>query len=293
VFYGHTFQCIKYLCEISLLLRAKTVCHLRESDYDQYYSRRARWMSPHIGHFIAISQYVKREFMNGTGISGGRISVIPNGVAVTQEYPDKSYKKREETYLKYGINPRHNLVIMVSRTDPLKGHTILAAAAKNVIALFPQTTFIFVGIESVSEDQRRIAEAICKIAKDDGTKDRIKMTEWVSNPRELVRYADIAVIPSIQEGFGRTVIEAMAEGTAVVASQVGGMAEIFEAPKEGIYIPPQSPGCLSDAINALLADPTRREQMARNGFARARSTYDLPIISSRITAVIEKVLCPT
>jgi len=288
VFYGHGFQSIKYLAWISWLARAKTVCHLRESEYSFYYSLRTRCFSSQINHFIAISKHVKQEFVKGTGISVDRINIVPNAVTVA-ENPDKSYEKRKEIWQKYGVDPRHNLIIMVSRVDPLKGHVILARAAKNIIAMFPQTTFIFVGIENTTEDQRRITRSILKIVQDHEIQDHIKMIGWISNPRELVRYADIAVIPSIQEGFGRTVIEAMAEGTAVVASQVGGMAGIFNAPMEGIYIPPLSPGCLSDSINALLADPPRMAQMARNGFARARSTYDLSIISARIAAALEMV----
>lgn len=289
VFYGHGFQSIKYLAWISSLTRAKTVCHLRESEYSFYYSLRARCLSSQIDHYIAISKHVKQEFMKGTGISVDRISIIPNGVTVP-EYPDKSYEKRKEIWQKYGVDPRHNLIIMVSRVDPLKGHVILARAAKNIIAMFPQTTFVYVGIENTTEDQRRITRAILKIVQDHEIQDHIKMIGWMSNPRKLVRYADIAVIPSIQEGFGRTVIEAMAEGTAVVASKVGGMAEIYDAPMEGIYIPPLSPRCLSDSIIALLADPSRMAQMARNGFARARSTYNLSKISARIAAVLERVL---
>jgi glycosyltransferase involved in cell wall biosynthesis len=288
VFYGHGFQSIKYLVWISWLARAKTVCHLRESEYSFYHSLSARCLASQIDHYIAISKHVKHEFMEGAGISVDRITVIPNGVTAA-EYPDKSYEKRKEIWQKYGVNPRHNLIIMVSRVDPLKGHVILARAAKKIIAMFPQTTFVFVGIENTTEDQRRITNAILKIVQDDEIQDHIKMIGWMSNPRELVRYADIAVVPSIQEGFGRTVIEAMAEGTAVVASQVGGMAEIYNAPMEGIYIPPLSPGFLSDSINALLSDPSRMSQMARNGFARARHTYDLSKISARVVASLEGV----
>lgn len=288
VFYGHTFQSIKYLAWISRLTGVKTVCHLHESEYRHYYTRRARWLSLQIDHFIAISQHVKHEFMKGTGISSERVSVIPNGVTIGQ-YPNKSTEKRKAMCREYGINPDHNLIIMVARMDLLKGHTILASAAKDIIALFPETTFLFVGAESETEDQRRIIADIWNIARKNGIEDHIKLVGWVSNVRDLMRYADVAVIPSIQEGFGRTVIEAMAEGTPVVASRVGGMAEIFEAPQEGIYVPSLSPEMLSKEISNLLGTATGRERLARNGFARVRSTYDISIISSRIAAVLEEV----
>jgi starch synthase len=87
--------------------------------------------------------------------------------------------------------------------------------------------------------------------------------------------ADIVVVPSYSEGQGLVAIEAMASGKPLVASNVGGLAEVIVNGETGILIPPKNSGALADAILTLLADPGRATAMGTAGKLRAQANYSV------------------
>ena len=98
------------------------------------------------------------------------------------------------------------------------------------------------------------------------------------------------VIPSLDEGFGLAAIEAMSQGIAVVASNVGGLREIVAHGENGILVPPGNPATLACEIQGLLENPARRILIAQRGYATAKARYSEREMVERIGEVYVRLL---
>lgn len=108
----------------------------------------------------------------------------------------------------------------------------------------------------------------------------------------LLAAADVFVLSSTSEGMPMTVIEAMAAGLPVVASDVGGMRELVEHGVTGLLVPARDADALAGALADLLADPARRRAMGAAGHARAEALFDLPRFRAEHVALYERLLAP-
>jgi alpha-maltose-1-phosphate synthase len=102
---------------------------------------------------------------------------------------------------------------------------------------------------------------------------------------QLLTHATVFACPSLYEPLGIVNLEAMACGTAVVGSGVGGIPEVVSDGETGLLVPPDDPGALASALNSLLADPGRAEAMGRRGRERAIAEFSWPAIAARTVAL--------
>jgi glycosyltransferase involved in cell wall biosynthesis len=101
---------------------------------------------------------------------------------------------------------------------------------------------------------------------------------------------DLYVHPALMEGFGIAVVEAMAAGKAVVATTTGGLPEVVAQEETGLLVPPGDAESLAAAVVSLLQDRVRREQMGRQGRARAHERFSLDASVARMEQVYGEVL---
>jgi glycosyltransferase involved in cell wall biosynthesis len=125
-----------------------------------------------------------------------------------------------------------------------------------------------------------------------GIKDRIHFTGWVSHDHLPAFYnlADLFVLPSLYEGFGIPLLEAMACGRPVVAAQVGALIDIVLDGTSGVLVPPDDPRSLARAVNDLLSDPVRLDGFGLAAADRVRARHGWAQIGSEITNSYERVL---
>jgi D-inositol-3-phosphate glycosyltransferase len=100
--------------------------------------------------------------------------------------------------------------------------------------------------------------------------------------------ADMVVMPSLYESFGMVALEAMAAGTPVIASQVGGLAHLVQDGQTGLTVPPRDPAALAERIDELLTDADLRLRLGRQASTHARQ-YEWPVIAHRM---VEEVYRP-
>jgi glycosyltransferase involved in cell wall biosynthesis len=175
-------------------------------------------------------------------------------------------------------------VVCVSRLVPRKGIEDVVRA----VAGLPHAELLIAGgppAAMLCEDEH--AQALLGLARELGAADRIHLLGAVGHDRipALLRSADVVCCTPWYEPFGLVAVEAMACGTPVIASAVGGLAETVDDGRTGILVPPQRPASIRAAIAAIVDHPRRRDTMRLASLARAQR-YGWPSIARRTRQVL-------
>ncbi|MDI6839376.1 MAG: glycosyltransferase family 4 protein [bacterium] len=170
---------------------------------------------------------------------------------------DKKAKKEE-----FGLNLNSPVIICNARLVPVKGHRYLIEAAKKVVETIPDTKFLIVGDGPL---RKKLERMVCKL----GLTETVLFLGDRADIPELLAISDIFVLASLNEGMGRVIIEAMASGLPVVATNVGGIPTVVVDGVTGILIPSKDSESLSQAILHLLKDKELASNMGKNGKERA------------------------
>ncbi|HTX43316.1 MAG TPA: glycosyltransferase family 4 protein, partial [Methanocella sp.] len=171
---------------------------------------------------------------------------------------------------KFGIAPGDHVILCVSRIDPRKGQEYLIKAMAEVVKKYPDATCIFIGNGSLTKKfigrTNRLEELEAMVAEL-GLTGKIRFLGKVSQEDLLKAYdaCDMLVQPSINEGFGLVISEAMCFGKPVVGSNVGGIPEQIADGINGLLFKPRDHLELAGCIEALLEDPDLRSRMGEAG----------------------------
>jgi glycosyltransferase involved in cell wall biosynthesis len=203
---------------------------------------------------VAVSE---REAAEGRTVlkAGGRILLIHNGIDRIHFSPDGVSAER----------PSRPLIVCVGRLSEQKGQDLGIRALARIQN--KEAVLRLVGGET-SGGERRQLEAL---AKEMAVAHRIEWRGEISDTAPELRAADVVIAPSRWEGMSLALLEAMACGAAVVVTDVTGSEVVLGA---GIVVPPNDPGALADAIDALLEDGALRRRLGKAARERSRS-YDL------------------
>jgi glycosyltransferase involved in cell wall biosynthesis len=176
------------------------------------------------------------------------------------------------------------VVGLVANVRGSKGHNIFLEAARTVLATAPDARFLVVG-DGVGFDEvaRRVREM--------GLDRSVRLTGFRRDIPEVMAALDVLVLPSIRsEAIPQVIPQALAVGTPVVASTVGGSPELIRDGENGRLVPPGDARALADAILALLREPEQARAMARAGQALVRERYTIDATMARTTRVYHELL---
>jgi len=261
------------------------------SDEEKKYMNLYEWIErtiKHADHFISVSEALKDEIMRTYNINSNKISVIPNGVDTNIFKPEKLNLRK-----KYGFNKKQKIIMTVSRFSKEKGIETLIKVIPIILGTDNNTAFILVLPErktSKIETYVKLREEFKKLVKEN--KNRIKL---VSKPvtqktlSKLYNMADIYIQPSLYESFGITILEAMACGKAIVASDCGGIPEIVFNGFNGFLTRPTEPEDLARDILKILNNSEFKRKMEENSIKFAQK-YDWKIIGRKTLDLYERLL---
>jgi len=141
---------------------------------------------------------------------------------------------------------------------PIKGPMFLLKAMRMVWEKFPDTQLVYVGKGEMEQELRSAAMEM-------DVSERVNFLGWRGDIEEIIPIFDLFVLPSMNEGMGRVVVEAMAAGKPVVASKVGGIPDLVKHDDTGLLVPPGDVDALSKALIRLLNDPEKAKRIGENG----------------------------
>ncbi len=241
-----------------------------------------RLLRPLVGHFIAVSADLERWLIDTIGAGRARVSQIANGVDSMLFHPRLG---PPAALGPYGFLGDNTFVIgSVGRMVDVKDFATLVTAFLSLIeqriAGHERLRLIIVG------DGPTRTECLDRLAAA-GVADRAWLPGARTDIAQLMRTMDLFVLPSLAEGSSNTILEAMASGLPVVATAVGGNAELVKPGLTGMLVPPSEPARMAAAI----ADYCRLPDMASRHGARARSQviagHSLPAMARGYLAVYD------
>ena len=198
------------------------------------------------------------------GVDPGRLAVVAPGVDLDLFRP----VDRAESRRRLGIS-EDCVVLYVGRLEPLKGLDILVRAVAD-LQMADATRLVVVGGGDRGSDG--IARQLGRLARSLGIGERVTFAGAVPQSDLPTYYgsANVLVLPSHYESFGMVALEAMACGTPVVVSRVGGLRSFVRNGESGYLVPWRCPGPFSERIEAVLANPSLGRAMGRGALAAAR-----------------------
>jgi glycosyltransferase involved in cell wall biosynthesis len=286
--YGNGFETLKWLAAARKMQKVVTVCHLHDPVFGHYDTPRARALSRSVDRFFAVSEAGRTAFHRGAGVDLDRIALIPNGVPPARA----AEEKRDSVRTELGLPEEAPLIVMVARTDPLKGQEILLRAIPSVLSQHAGACFVFIGIEERSSLEKELVSAWRGLVEETGIASAVRFEPYRRDARRFMREASVVVVPSFAEGFVRTAIEAMAEGAAVVGSDISGIAEIIDPGINGLLVPAGDAPALGAAISRLLADPELRLRLGQAGQKTAEKLFSTRTMVDRIERELLQLVDP-
>ena len=240
------------------LVGRPVIWHVRIADPDLVLDR---LLVPLARVIVVNSNAVGRRFARARC----EVRCIPNGVDLVRFTPRQpSPKLRASLDLPEGVS----VVASVGRFVAFKGYTYLLEAARLVHEATPEVHWVLVG----DGELRSELEAQCRSL---ALESRVHFTGWREDIPDILALADLFVLPSLGEHFGRVLIEAMATGKAVVATDAGGVPEVVIHGETGLLVPPAQPAPFATAVLALLKDPAKAARLGNAGRRRAEKVFSL------------------
>lgn len=241
-------------------------------DRSAYWQLRA--LSRRVDRYLAVSRGIADELVDGLGWPRRQIDVVYNAVDPARVGVEAPPGLRAE--LGGGDRP---LVLIPARLDAQKGHRVLFEAIPQV----PEATFLLAG-----EGPER--EALGALAAQLGIAERVRFLGRREDVPQLLAAADVFVLPSLYEGSSLAVLEAMAAGTPIVSSAIGGTDELIEDGRSGLLVAPGDVAGLAAALRRVLDDSGLREGLAARARERVEAGLTREQMAARVSGVYRELL---
>lgn len=232
----------------------------------------ARWMEKatlaYTEAFIAVSSAVKED-LRRFGVEAERIHVIHNGIHTEEYAPTPAlFEERKKIRHEWGIADEELLLLTVARLVPVKGLKGLIEGFAKAYQEIPRLRLAIIG----EGPERRPLESIAQAL---GVGDHVIFAGFRQDIPALLASADLYLNTSLSEGLPLSLMEAMAAEKPVIVTEVGGMREMVKHEQTGLFIPPNSPEKVADAILRLARDEALRQNLGVQGRIYAQKHFSV------------------
>ncbi len=227
---------------------------------------------------ITVSEATRTHTLAQLKVCPEKVVTVHNGIdlkkiqAINDEYKQAIIKE-------FNLVPDGKYISIVARLDLQKGHEYLFRA----IPLLPDE----LNVKTLVVGDGYAEDRLKKLALELGIAERVIFTGLRNDASAIVACTDVAVLPSLNEAFGRVILEAMALSKPVVTTNVGGSKEIVEHNRTGILVPSKDPGALASAITKLLTNNELALRMGVEGKKRVYKYFDSTTFIKKTATVYE------
>jgi starch synthase len=234
---------------------------------------------------IAVSDGMRADVLAAyPAVAADRVHVIRNGIDSAEYAPDPGTAVLD----RYGVDPARPAVIFVGRITRQKGVPVLLRAAASLAA--EAQLVLLAGQPDTPELADEVTGLVTSLQQ---TRSGVIWIPEMLPKREVIQllsHATVFACPSLYEPLGIVNLEAMACGTAVAGSRVGGIPEVVADGETGLLVPPDDPAELAAALNALLLDPARAVAMGAAGRKRAVAEFGWDAIAAQTAGLYASLL---
>jgi glycosyltransferase involved in cell wall biosynthesis len=273
----------KYVGMAARLRRTPVVWHIREDPRSKRVRRLRKWIHLLADRVIVVSTELEQAF------GGYPVVKIFNGVDTERFRPDLSGNGFRD---RFGIPREAFLFGVVGTVEERKGTLTFLTAAESVLQSAPDARFAVVG-DGMPEDMDRVRRFL---AGRDALGSRVILTGRLDNIPEVMAGLDVLVMPSLWEGFPRSLIEAMACARAAIASDVGETPFILEDGKSGLLVPRGDQAALVQAMRRCLWEREAMKEMGLRARQRVLARFSLQghigLIQARYEELLASRGCP-
>ncbi|NQT32572.1 MAG: glycosyltransferase family 4 protein [Candidatus Omnitrophica bacterium] len=225
---------------------------------------------------IAISESVSRHLTEDFGVPFEKIAMIHNGIEL-DKYVELSQEKDPLLMQEISLPEGVTVIGSIGRLSSVKGFEYLVAAFERVLHENTNVALLIIG-EGPEKD------ALERQIKKSGIEGKTFLIPESTQLKKHLSLFDIFCLPSVNEGLGLSIMEAMAAGRACIASEVGGLPELITDNVTGVLVPPGKPYALSRAILNLAGDPDLRQRLGAAAREKALKSFS---IKNSVRATVE------
>lgn len=247
-----------YMAGVPIVISSNRTSRIRK----KYYLFLDWLTSPLVDKITAVSNAVGRYTIKKMKMKRDKIAVIENGIDF-KNLEIEHYRKED-----WGINSNTDVIGIVGRLVPVKGHKCFLRAAQIIKRESPHVKFFIVGDGPERERLKQMVRDLDLI-------DNIVFTGMVQNIFKFIKIFDILVSCSLWEGMSNSILEAMAMGKPVVATQVGGTPEIVIDGVNGFLVPSKDACLLASKVLILLRDRELCQRMGESGKIIVKERFDI------------------
>ncbi|MBL8668620.1 MAG: glycosyltransferase family 4 protein [Rhodospirillales bacterium] len=274
--YGSTLRKLPIVC-LARLLGAHAVIHLHGAEVKAMFDAWPAWLRwlfrqsvARADRIVVLGNSWKEFLCSDVGIRPEQVVIIPNAVPVPAEPRRASPTGRCR-------------VLFLGRLEERKGAGRLLAALHSPTMADVDCDVVMAGDGDV-DFYRNMAESL-------GLRDRVRFTGWLDRPAvvELMATSDVLVLPSLNEGLPMAILEAMANGLAVVTTPVGAITDVIREEETGLLVPPGDAAALASALRRVVIDPELRCRLGQQARSLAQTEFDIASYGDRFIVLYDEV----
>ncbi len=232
---------------------------------------------------IAFSDAANRKFVC-EGAASEKIVTIHHGIDADSFRGEAAGNIRNEL----GISEKKKIVTVIGRISYWKGQEYLIKGIPKIIEQFPDSIFLFIGDTLFGE--RAVKQKLEELIRYEGLKDYCIMTGWRKDIPDILKETDILVHTSSKpEPFGLVLLEGMAMGKPIVATDAGGVPEIIVNGATGILVKPADSSAIAEAVIYLLSNTEEAKKMGKAGQERVDKLFNIELMIKKIERVYYEI----